>query len=100
MKIHLTHGVDQAGGKTSGNRFFDPGDTDYPPDTSLTPTYGDTVPEDFWVAGAQAHFIGDLMPNQMLAFDYLLSLQTSTIEVPVAQNVPIPFPYLILLSFD
>ena len=72
--------------------FFDPGDPDYPPEISLTPTYGDTHPSDFWVAGAQAHFIGDLLPGQPLMFDYVLSLQTSEIEIPEPEPDPVLVP--------
>lgn len=85
-------------GTMNGSDFFDPGDLDYPPDVFITRTYGDTAPDDFWVAGAQAHFIGDLMPNDTLAFDYLLSLQTATVEAPAKLAVPLPIGYLFLLA--
>lgn len=85
-------------GTMNASDFFDPGDADYPPDISLTATYGDTVPEDFWVAGAQAHVIGDLMPDDMIAFDYLLSLQTSTIGEPFSTTIPLPVGYLFLMA--
>ena len=79
-------------GAMNGSDFFDPGDGDYPPDVSLTPSYGDTDPADFWVAGAQAHTIGDMLPTETLAFDYLLSLQTASAEIPPAEEVNIPIP--------
>ena len=87
-------------GAMNASDFFDPGDADYPPDASITPSYGDTDPADFWVAGAQAHTIGDLAPSEMTAFDYLLSLQTASVEVPVEEvNVPIPWGFAGLLGF-
>lgn len=83
----------------NGIDFFDPGDGDYPPDIAITATYGDTDPSDFWVAGAQAHLVGDLAPNDSLGFDYLLSLQTSTVEVPVPTvAVPVPWAALVMLG--
>lgn len=92
-----TH-LDIEAGLLNALDFFDPGDTDYPPFSGVTPTYGDTDPDDFWVAGAQEHGLGDLPPGATVSFDYLLSLQTATVNNPVEEKVvPIPaYVYLIL----
>lgn len=93
--IHL----DIEAGLLNGSDFFDPGDIDYPPFITVTPSYGITDPDDLWVASAQEHKLGDIAPGETVTFDYLLSLQTSTQTIIIDEEVvPMPVYSLLILA--